>query len=113
MSLPLTLPSVPLTNTLSVQVVINPNYYTAIVTFTSGGMQVYQTALTQTSPNADLTKGITIGSVLVNSGGLHMALPGSLNPGNVTLTLDGVDTSNGNQPVKASSMPVATWNLNQ
>ncbi len=113
MSLPLTLPAFVITNTITVQVTVSPDYYTTSVNFLSAGASVYQIALTKAAPNATLTPGIDIGSLNINTGSLHMALPGALNPGNIQLSLNAVDMSNGNQPVIVNNNPIASWSLNQ
>jgi hypothetical protein len=113
MSLPLTLPAFVITNTLTVQVTISPDYYTASVNFISGGSTVFQQALTKAAPNVTLTPGIDIGSLNISTGSLHMAIPGAINPGNIQLSLNAVDMSNGNQPVIVNNNQIASWSLNQ
>jgi len=111
MSLPLTLPAYALTPTASVQVVINPNYYTALVNFYSGPTLIATVAVMQADPTVNIPDNLVLGSTTLTSGSVTLQIPGNIIPGNITLAAKGTDGPT-KQPLNINAI-VAQWNLNQ
>ncbi len=111
MSLPLSLPAYALTPTASVQVVVNPNYYTALVNFYSGATLVSTVAVMQQTPTVDIPKNLVLGTTTLDSGTVTLQIPSNIIPGNIRIDAKGTDGPT-KQPLDINAT-VAQWNLNQ
>jgi hypothetical protein len=109
MSLPLTLPAYIVSPTCTIQVVVNPNYYTATVNFNSGPTTVYSLVVLQQAPEATLPPDLVVGDATFTSGNIYLQIPSPVMQGAIKAVLKGTA---GRSPLNINAT-IASWNLNQ